>query len=146
MENFTYYTPTKVVFGKGTENQTGALVKEQHCKKVLIHYGSGSVVRSGLLDRIKTSLDEAAVSYVELGGVVPNPRLSLVYEGIELCKKENVDFILAVGGGSVIDSAKAIVTASTTAAMSGIFMILNVRQKAVFQSAQCLPLLLPEVK
>ena len=93
MENFTYYTPTKVVFGKGTENQTGALVKEQHCKKVLIHYGSGSVVRSGLLDRIKTSLDEAAVSYVELGGVVPNPRLSLVYEGIELCKKENVDFI-----------------------------------------------------
>lgn len=108
MENFTYYTPTKVVFGKGTENQTGALVKEQHCKKVLIHYGSGSVVRSGLLDRIKTSLDEAAVSYVELGGVVPNPRLSLVYEGIELCKKENVDFILAVGGGSVIDSAKAI--------------------------------------
>ena len=108
MENFTYYTPTKVVFGKGTENQTGALVKEQHCKKVLIHYGSGSVVRSGLLDRIKTSLDEAAVSYVELGGVVPNPRLSLVYEGIELCKKENVDFILAVGGGSVIDTAKAI--------------------------------------
>ena len=108
MENFTYYTPTKVVFGKGTENQAGALVKEQHCKKVLIHYGSGSVVRSGLLDRIKTSLDEAAVSYVELGGVVPNPRLSLVYEGIELCKKENVDFILAVGGGSVIDSAKAI--------------------------------------
>lgn len=108
MENFTYYTPTKVVFGKGTENQTGALVKEQHCKKVLIHYGSGSVVRSGLLDRIKASLDEAAVSYVELGGVVPNPRLSLVYKGIELCKKENVDFILAVGGGSVIDSAKAI--------------------------------------
>ena len=145
MENFTYYTPTKVVFGKGTENQTGALVKEQHCKKVLIHYGSGSVVRSGLLDRIKTSLDEAAVSYVELGGVVPNPRLSLVYEGIELCKKENVDFILAVGGGSVI-LRKPSVTVSTTAAMSGIFMILNVRQKAVFQSAQCLPLLLPEVK
>ena len=108
MNNFEFCNPVKVVFGKGTENQTGALVKEQHCKKVLIHYGSGSVVRSGLLDRIKTSLDEAAVSYVELGGVVPNPRLSLVYEGIELCKKENVDFILAVGGGSVIDSAKAI--------------------------------------
>lgn len=108
MENFNYYTPTNVVFGKGTENQTGQLIKEQHCKKVLIHYGSGSVVRSGLLDRIKASLDEAALDYVELGGVVPNPRLSLVYEGIELCKKEYVDFILAVGGGSVIDSAKAI--------------------------------------
>ena len=91
MENFTYYTPTKVVFGKGTENQTGALIKEQHCKKVLIHYGSGSVVRSGLLDRIKTSLDEAAVSYVELGGVVPNPRLSLVYEGIE--NESSIHFI-----------------------------------------------------
>ena len=94
MNNFEFCNPVKVVFGKGTENQTGALVKEQHCKKVLIHYGSGSVVRSGLLDRIKTSLDEAAVSYVELGGVVPNPRLSLVYEGIELCKKENVDLVM----------------------------------------------------
>ena len=83
MENFTYYTPTKVVFGKGTENQTGALVKEQHCKKVLIHYGSGSVVRSGLLDRIKTSLDEAAVSYVELGGVVPNPLFMKVLNSVK---------------------------------------------------------------
>ena len=108
MENFQYYTPTKVVFGKGTEDQTGQLVKEQGCRKVLVHYGSGSVVRSGLLDRIYRSLDEAGISYVSLGGVVPNPRLSLVYEGIELCKKENVDFILAAGGGSVIDSAKAI--------------------------------------
>lgn len=108
MENFTYYTPTKVVFGKDTEQQAGQLIREQNCSKVLIHYGSGSVVRSGLLDRIKASLDKASISYVELGGVVPNPRLSLVYEGIDLCKKENVDFILAVGGGSVIDSAKAI--------------------------------------
>lgn len=108
MENFNYYTPTKIVFGKGTENQIGALVAEQQCKKVLIHYGSGSVKRTGLLDRIKASLDNAKISYVELGGVVPNPRLSLVYQGIDLCKAENVDFILAVGGGSVIDSAKAI--------------------------------------
>jgi len=106
--NFTYYTPTKVVFGKGTEARVGALVKKEQCKKVLIHYGSGSVVRSGLLERVKMSLEEAGVSYVELGGVVPNPRLSLVYEGIDLCKKEGVDFILAVGGGSTIDSAKAI--------------------------------------
>ncbi|MFC2282027.1 MAG: iron-containing alcohol dehydrogenase, partial [Treponema socranskii subsp. buccale] len=108
MFNFTYFTPTKVVFGKETEKQIGALVAEQKCKKVLIHYGSGSVQKSGLLDRIKKSLDEMHISYIELGGVVPNPRLSLVYQGIDLVKKENVDFILAVGGGSVIDSAKAI--------------------------------------
>lgn len=108
MENFLYYTPTKVVFGKGTEKQIGTLVKEYNCKKVLVHYGSGSVKKSGLLDRIYASLDEAGISYISLGGVVPNPRLSLVYEGIALCKREEVDFILAVGGGSVIDSAKAI--------------------------------------
>ena len=108
MENFNYYTPTRVVFGRGTENQTGELVKQQGCRKVLVHYGGNSAKKSGLLDRIFRSLEEAGIDYVSLGGVVPNPRLSLVYEGIELCKKEQVDFILAVGGGSVIDSAKAI--------------------------------------
>ena len=108
MFNFNFYAPTKVVFGKDTEKQVGALVKEQNCTKVLIHYGSSSVKRSGLLDRVKQSLDAEEISYVELGGVVPNPRLSLVYEGIALGRTENVDFILAVGGGSVIDSSKAI--------------------------------------
>lgn len=108
MAGFTYYTPTKVVFGKETEQQTGELVKAARAKKVLIHYGSGSVIRSGLLDRVKETLCKEEIEYVELGGVVPNPRLSLVYEGIELAKREGVDFILAVGGGSVIDSAKAI--------------------------------------
>ena len=108
MAGFTYYTPTKVVFGKETEQQTGELVKAAGAKKVLIHYGSGSVIRSGLLDRVKETLCKEEIEYVELGGVVPNPRLSLVYEGIELAKREGVDFILAVGGGSVIDSAKAI--------------------------------------
>lgn len=108
MAGFTYYTPTKVVFGKETEQQTGELVKAAGAKKVLIHYGSGSVIRSGLLDRVKETLCKEEIEYVELGGVVPNPRLSLVYEGIELAKRESVDFILAVGGGSVIDSAKAI--------------------------------------
>ncbi len=108
MENFNYYTPTRVVFGRGTENQTGELVKQQGCRKVLVHYGGNSAKKSGLLDRIFRSLEEAGIDYVSLGGVVPNPRLSLVYEGIELCKKKQVDFILAVGGGSVIDSAKAI--------------------------------------
>lgn len=108
MNNFKYFTPTKVIFGRGTENQAGALVKETGCKKVLIHYGKGSVEKSGLLGRIKASLEAEQIAYTELGGVVPNPRLFLVYEGIELSKKEGVDFILAIGGGSVIDSAKAI--------------------------------------
>ena len=108
MENFQYYTPTKIIFGRGAEEQTGQLAVEQGCKKVLVHYGGGSVVRSGLLERIYRSLDAVGISYVSLGGVVPNPRLSLVYEGIRLARKEQVDFILAVGGGSVIDSAKAI--------------------------------------
>lgn len=106
--NFVYNTPTKVIFGRGTENQVGKLVKDQQCKKVLIHYGGNSAKKSGLLDRIQASLDAEHIEYVLLGGVVPNPHLSLVYEGIDLCKKEEVDFILAVGGGSVIDSAKAI--------------------------------------
>ncbi len=108
MLNFEYYTPTRVVFGKNTEDQVGRLVKEQNCKKVLVHYGSQSAVKSGLLDRIYASLKEASIEYVSLGGVVPNPRISKAREGIELCRKEGVDFILAVGGGSVIDSAKAI--------------------------------------
>ena len=108
MFNFEYYTPTRVVFGKGAADKVGQLVKAQNCKKVLIHYGGGSVKRSGLLDRIKASLSAEGVQYVELGGVVPNPHISLVYKGIELCRQEGVDFILAVGGGSVIDSAKAI--------------------------------------
>ncbi len=106
--NFQYFAPTKVVFGKNTESQVGVLVKDTGAKKVLIHYGGKSAAASGLLDRVKRSLDDACIEYVELGGVVPNPHLCKVYEGIDLCKRENVDFILAVGGGSVIDSAKAI--------------------------------------
>ncbi|MDT4762004.1 iron-containing alcohol dehydrogenase [Sphaerochaeta sp. PS] len=106
--DFTYYTPTKVVFGKDAESQVGSLIKEQQCKKVLVHYGTESAKRSGLLDRITASLQTAGIEHVLLGGVVPNPRLSKVHEGIELGKREGVDFILAVGGGSVIDSAKAI--------------------------------------
>ncbi|MCR5620040.1 MAG: iron-containing alcohol dehydrogenase [Lachnospiraceae bacterium] len=108
MENFSFYSPTCFVFGKNSEEKTGSLVKRFGGSKVLIHYGGGSVVRSGLLDRVKKSLDDKGIPYVELGGVQPNPRDGLVYEGIDLCKKENVDFILAVGGGSVIDSSKAI--------------------------------------
>lgn len=108
MKSFVYYTPTEVVFGKGSESKVGNLVKQFGGKKVLLHYGGKSAERSGLLDRVCGVLDAEGVRYVKLGGVVPNPRLSKVYEGIELCKKEGVDLILAVGGGSVIDSAKAI--------------------------------------
>ncbi|GMO42561.1 MAG: iron-containing alcohol dehydrogenase [Treponemataceae bacterium] len=108
MTNFQYFTPTKVVFGKDTESQVGDLAASIGCEKVLVHYGSQSAQKSGLLDRVFDSLKAAEVSYVSLGGVVPNPRLSKVYEGIDLCKKTGVDFILAIGGGSVIDSAKAI--------------------------------------
>ncbi len=108
MDNFVFYAPTYFTFGKETEKEVGTLVKKFEGSKVMIHYGGGSVVRSGLLDRVEKSLEEAGIKYVLLGGVKPNPRSGLVYEGIELCKKEGVDFILAIGGGSVIDSAKAI--------------------------------------
>ena len=108
MENFTFYAPTYFVFGRDTEKETAKYIKRFGGKKVLIHYGGGSVIRSGLLACVKDGLDSAGIPYVELGGVQPNPRSGLVYEGIELCRKEKVDFILAVGGGSTIDSAKAI--------------------------------------
>jgi len=108
MTDFQYYTPTQVVFGRGAEGQAGALVKRFGGTKVLLHYGGGSAKRSGVLDRVAASLEAAGIPCVQLGGVVPNPRLSKVREGIELCRKEGVDFLLAVGGGSVIDSCKAI--------------------------------------
>lgn len=108
MVDFLYYAPTKVAFGKDSEQQLGKLVCESGAKKVLVHFGGKSAKESGLLGRVHDILEEAGVSSVELGGVQPNPRLSKVYEGIELGKKEGVDFVLAVGGGSVIDSAKAI--------------------------------------
>ncbi len=108
MFDFKYFTPTKVLFGKNTESKVAELIKEFGGTKVLIHYGGGSVVRSGLLKKVTDTLDAAGISYVTLGGAVPNPHLGLVYEGIELCKKEKIDFLLAVGGGSAIDSAKAI--------------------------------------
>ncbi|MNM97098.1 NADH-dependent butanol dehydrogenase A [compost metagenome] len=108
MQDFNFYTPTQVVFGKKGEDKVGELVKALNCKKVLVHFGGNSAKKSGLLDRVFDSLTQSGIDYVSLGGVVPNPRLSKVYEGIDLCKKENVDFILAIGGGSVIDSAKAI--------------------------------------
>jgi len=108
MENFNFYSPTFFAFGKDREKDCGDLVKRFGGTKVLLHFGGGSVVRSGLLDRVKKSLEAAGIAYVELGGVMPNPRSGLVYTGIELCRKEGIDFVLAIGGGSTIDSAKAI--------------------------------------
>jgi len=108
MNNFNFYSPTYFVFGKGRENEAGKYVKRFGGTKVLLHFGGNSAIKSGLLDRVKKSLTQEGISFVELGGVLPNPRSGLVYKGIEICKNEGVDFILAVGGGSVIDSAKAI--------------------------------------
>ena len=107
MLNFNFYSPTEFVFGKNTELQVGKLLKFYKAKKVLIHYGSGSIKRSGLYERVIKMIEQEQIKFVELGGVVPNPRDTLVYEGIKLCQEEKVDFILAVGGGSSIDSAKA---------------------------------------
>ena len=107
MENFEFYSPTRIIFGRGTEEKAGELARE-YGKKVLLHYGGGSIKKYGLYDRVVQSLREAGVDFMELGGVEPNPRLGLVKEGIRICRENNIDFILAVGGGSVIDSAKAI--------------------------------------
>lgn len=108
MSIMEYFTPTHVYFGKGAEEKAGEVLKSEGATKVLVHFGTGSVKKSGLLDRVEASLDAAGIKYVELGGVVPNPRVSLAREGIELYKKEGCDYILSVGGGSVLDSAKCI--------------------------------------
>lgn len=108
MQNFKYYAPTQVVFGRDTEKQVAELVKKYGGTRVLLHYGGQSAVKSGLIAKVEKILSDAGIEYVKLGGVKPNPRLSMVRKGIEVCKAENIDFLLAVGGGSVIDSCKAI--------------------------------------
>lgn len=108
MQDFNFYAPTQVVFGRNAEDKLASLVKKYGGKKVLVHYGGQSAIKSGLMAKVEKQLTEAGIGYVLLGGVVPNPRLSLVRKGIDICKSEDIDFILAVGGGSVIDSSKAI--------------------------------------
>ncbi len=108
MDNFNFYSPTEFIFGKDRENDVGKYVKKYGGSRVLIHYGGGSAVRSGLLDRVKASLDSEGIFHIELGGVQPNPRDTLIYEGIRLCRENGIDFILSVGGGSCIDSSKGI--------------------------------------
>ncbi len=108
MDNFNFYSPTEFIFGVDREIEVGKYIKKYGGSRVLIHYGGGSAVKSGLIDRVKSSLETEGISYVLLGGVRPNPRDTLIYEGIKLCRKENIDFILSVGGGSCIDSSKGI--------------------------------------
>ncbi len=107
MNNFEFQNPTRILFGKGAESKVGE-ASAAFSKKILLHYGGGSIKKSGLYDRVTTSLKNAGVEWIELSGVMPNPRLKLVHEGVKLCKENGLGFILAVGGGSVIDSAKAI--------------------------------------
>jgi hypothetical protein len=137
MENFTFENATKIIFGKDAENQVG-IETARYSSKVLLHYGGGSIKKHGLYDRVLKSLEDADLEVIELGGVQPNPRLSLVKKGIEICRKEKVDFVLAVGGGSVIDSAKAIA--------SGVFYNGDVwdffTEKATAKEAICLGVVL----
>jgi alcohol dehydrogenase YqhD (iron-dependent ADH family) len=119
MDNFIFRNPTRILFGKGMEAQVGTETAK-YAKKVLVHYGGGSVKKSGLLDQVTASLKAAGVDYLELGGVQPNPRLSLVHQGVKLCRENGVELILAVGGGSVIDSSKAIAMGVPYRGMSGI--------------------------
>ena len=108
MKNFQYYTPTKVFFGRKEEEKIGDILKEFKAQKILLHYGQNSVIKSGLLGKIKSLLEASKINYLELGGVEPNPKLSLVEKGVQVVKENGIDFILAIGGGSVIDSAKSI--------------------------------------
>ncbi len=108
MENFEFVSPTHFVFGQGAEEKVGPMLAERGAKKVLVHFGGQSAIKSGLIDRVCASLEQAGVSCVKLGGVRPNPEITLVREGVALCKESGIDWVLAVGGGSVIDSAKAI--------------------------------------
>lgn len=107
MQNFNFKSETRIIFGKDKENELASYVKS-YGKKVLVHFGGTSLKKLGVIDRVTKSLDESAIEYVILEGVVPNPRLSVIHEGVKICKEENIDFILAIGGGSAIDSAKAI--------------------------------------
>ena len=108
MENFEFYAPTRMIFGKDTHLQVGKVIKEYGFKKVLVHFGGASAKKSGLLDAVLAALDDEKIEYITLGGVQANPTLAMAKKGIELCRNEKVDFILAVGGGSVIDSSKCI--------------------------------------
>lgn len=137
MVDFSYHAPTEVVFGKNSELHTADLVKKYGGTRLLLHYGGNSAERSGLLDVVRGQLRQAGIAFVELGGVVPNPLLSKVYEGIDLCRSEGVDFILAVGGGSVIDSARPSVSDCLTMVTFGISSRARARRRWLRRWAAC---------
>ena len=130
MKNFIYNTPTKIFFGRNEEKKLGEILKSYNIKKVLFHYGKESIKKSGLYDLVINQLKDAKIDYIELGGVEPNPKLSLVLKGVEIAKKENVDLILAVGGGSVIDSAKSIAVGAKVDFNPWLF---NIKEKTAYQ-------------
>ena len=134
MVNFEYYSPTKIYFGKNREKEVGSIIKKLKYQKVLLHYGKSSIKELGLYDLIVKSLNKEGIEFVELGGVEPNPKIDLVREGVALCKKEKVDFILAVGGGSVIDSAKLIGVASKSKEDPWEFSLGNAKPKNTIQT------------
>ena len=136
MNNFEFYSPTDFVFGKNTEEQTGLLVKRFGGKRLLVVYGQGHAVKSGLMDRVEKALKEAELYYVLLGGIQPNPTDEEVYKGIDLGRQHNVDMILAVGGGSAIDAAKAM--AAGTMEISGISMKVRALWSRLCRSVSCL--------
>lgn len=142
MQNFIYHTPTKVVFGKDAEKHCGKLVKEYGGHTVLLHYGGDSAIKSGLIARVESSLQAEGIKVIKLGGVKPNPLLSLVHEGIKLCRSENVDFILPVGGGSVIDSGKAIAYGLADAGGGDVWdFFAGARKPTAFTPLGCVPTL-----
>lgn len=112
MINFEFHTPTKIFFGKDTHKQIGEIISNYGFKKILLHYGGGSIKKTGLYDQVLESLNRNKIEFIELGGVEPNPKVGLVRKGAQICKEEKVDMVLAVGGGSVIDSSKVIAIAA----------------------------------
>ncbi len=132
MENFTYHIPTKIYFGDNEEDKIGLILNEFKIKKILLHYGQSSIKKNGLYDKIVSKLKDEKIEYLELGGVTPNPKLSLVLEGVKICKENDIELVLAVGGGSVIDSAKAIAQGALVDHSPWEFSIKNkVSQKAL---------------
>lgn len=137
MDHFQIHAPTQIIFGKNTENEAGKWCKYYGAHKVLVHFGGHSAKKSGLLDRVCASLKDAGLEYVLLGGVVPNPQLSMVKKGVELCREENVDFILAVGAAVLSTAPRALATVLPTPEMCGIIMLRKKRLPPALRSAQC---------
>lgn len=146
MEDFEFVSPTHFVFGHNAESKVGPMLAERGARKVLLHYGGQSAIKSGLIDRVCASLEQAGIEYVKLGGVRPNPEIGLVREGVALCKENGVDWVLAVGGGSVVDSAKAIANGACIDTTCGSSSPRNIRTLKCCLSLWCSPSRQPAAK